>query len=233
MRHFVVLPGMHGTTKLMDDFAASAPHDARVDLVALPAHLADYDELASHFAPTLELAADSILIAESFSGPLAILLAARIKVAALVLCGTFAKAPYPRVLSGLPLALLARVRPSSSLVRFFIVGARAPESLVTQVQSVVDMVPAETMANRTRSALEVDVRGELARCTSPILYLRGTGDHLIHKWSLETIVRAATVPVSVANIPAPHLLLKTSPREAWRAINAFLEDAGIDGDAAP
>jgi hypothetical protein len=35
-------------------------------------------------------------------------------------------------------------------------------------------------------------------------------------------VKAATVPVTVVDIDAPHLLLKTSPREAWRAIEAFL-----------
>ncbi|MGE5727292.1 MAG: alpha/beta hydrolase, partial [Gemmatimonas sp.] len=72
MRHFVVFPGMHGSTDLMDDFVATAPRDSRVDVVALPTHLADYSELASHLANTLRLTPQSILIAESFSGPLAI-----------------------------------------------------------------------------------------------------------------------------------------------------------------
>ena len=222
MRRFVVLPGMHGTAELMDDFAATAPPGARVDLVTLPPHMADYEELAAHFAATLALTPDSILVAESFSGPLAIMLAARFRIAALVLCNTFANAPYPGLLAELPLMLVAGIRPAAFLVRYFIVGADAPDSLVRQVRGVAERLPPETMVSRTRSALKVDVRPELAHCTSPILYLRGTEDHLIRKWSANAIVRAATVPVTVADIKGPHLMLKTTPREAWAVIEAFL-----------
>jgi pimeloyl-[acyl-carrier protein] methyl ester esterase len=206
----------------LDDFAAGAPNDARVELAALPTHLVDYNALASHFANALRLTSDSILIAESFSGPLAIMLADRIGVAALILCNTFAKAPYPHALGWLPLSLIARVPPPSFFLRYFIVGSGAPDSMVKQVREVVQRVPAETLAARALSALNVDVTRELARCTCPILYLRGTPDHVIRKRSLDAIVRAATVPVAVANIAAPHLLLKTSPHEAWSAIEAFL-----------
>jgi pimeloyl-[acyl-carrier protein] methyl ester esterase len=222
MRHYVVFPGMHGTTELLDDFVAAAPSDARIDLVALPTQLVDYDDLASHFAKTLSLTPDSVLIAESFSGPLAIMLAERCRVAALILCNTFAKAPYPGALRALPLLLLARIPPPPSLVRFFIVGPDASDTLVRQVRAVVAAVPAKTLGLRALSALRFDVTSELARCTMPILYLRGTEDRLVHERSVKAVVKAASVPVSVARITARHLLLKTSPREAWHAIGEFL-----------
>jgi pimeloyl-[acyl-carrier protein] methyl ester esterase len=222
MRHFVVFPGMHGTTDLLDDFAAAAPNDVRIDLVALPTQHLDYSELASHFATTLRLTPDSVLVAESFSGPLAILLAARCRVAALILCGTFARAPYPRALRALPLSLLARIPPPSSLVRYFAVGPDASDKLVRQVRDVIASVPSELFAFRARSVLRVDVTTELARCLIPILYLRGSEDRLVHKRSVEVIVKAASVPVSVARITACHLLLRTAPREAWHAIGEFL-----------
>jgi fermentation-respiration switch protein FrsA (DUF1100 family) len=94
--------------------------------------------------------------------------------------------------------------------------------VVRQVRDVVASVPAELLAYRARSALSVDVTPELARCTMPILYLRGSKDHVVHERSVEAIVRAASVPVSVAHITARHLLLKTAPHEAWRAIGEFL-----------
>jgi pimeloyl-ACP methyl ester carboxylesterase len=225
MRHFVVFPGMHGTTDLLDDFVAAAPSDVRIDLVALLTELVDYDDLASHFSKTLRLTPDSVLIAESFSGPLAIMLAERCNVAALILCNTFAKGPYPRALRALPLLLLARVPPPASLVRFFIVGPDASDTLVRQVRDVVAVVPAKTLGLRALSALNVDVISELARLTSPILYLRGTEDRLVHERSVKAVVKAASAPVTVARISAPHLLLKTSPREAWRAIGEFLGEA--------
>ena len=223
---FFVFPGLHGTTDLLNDFAAAAPGGARVELAALPTHLVDYEALASHFAATLRITPESVLIAESFSGPLAIMLAERFGVAALILCNTFAKAPYPRALGWLPLSLIARVPPPSFFLRYFIVGSDASDLVVSAVRKAVERVPANTLARRASSALKVDVTRELARCTSPILYLRGTPDHVIRKRSLDVIVRTATVPVSVANFAAPHLLLKTSPREAWSAIESFLGGSG-------
>lgn len=152
------------------------------------------------------------------------MLAQRIGVAALILCNTFAKTPYFRAFAHLPLEMIARIPPPSFLVRYFIVGADTSDSLVVQVRKAVERVPADVLAKRARSTLHVDVTDALARCTMPILYLRGTKDHVIHDWSVETIVSAATVPVSVARIAGPHLLLKTAPRESWNAIGAFLDD---------
>jgi len=225
VQHFVVFPGMHGTPELMDDFRAAAPSDARVDVVALPLEMSDYSELADNFEATLGLTLDSILIAESFSGPLAIILAARTRVEALILCNTFATAPYLSALGLFPLSLIARIPPPSLFLRHFIVGAGATDSIVGQVRKAVERVPPGTLAKRARSALKVDVTRELARCTCPILYLQGTEDHVIHQRNGNAIVKAATVPVQVARIPGPHLVLKTAPRVAWSAIESFLESA--------
>jgi pimeloyl-[acyl-carrier protein] methyl ester esterase len=225
VRHFVVFPGMHGTTDLLDDFAAAAPCDARVELVSLPPELVDYSELVSHFTATLRLTPDSVIVAESFSGPLAIVLAERFGVAALILCNTFVKAPYPRRLRALPLSLIARIPPPPFFVRYFIVGSGASDMVVRQVRDVIATIPAKVFGARARSTLNVDETAALARCTSPILYLRGSEDHLVHERSVRAVVAAASVRVSVVRISAPHLLLKSSPREAWRAIDEFLGSA--------
>jgi pimeloyl-ACP methyl ester carboxylesterase len=222
MRRIVVLPGMHGTTDLLEDFADAAPSDVLAELVALPTQRLDYPALASHFTTTLRLAPDSVLVAESFSGPLAIMLAERCGVAALILCNTFAKAPYPSALRALPLSLVSRIPPPATLVRHFAVGPNASAQLVRRVRATVASVPSGVLAFRTRCALTVDVTTELSRCVVPILYLRGTNDRLVSDKSVDEIIAAASAPVSVARIPGPHLLLTTAPREAWRAISDFL-----------
>jgi pimeloyl-ACP methyl ester carboxylesterase len=222
MRRIVVLPGMHGTTNLLEDFAAAAPSDVRVELVALPTERFDYLALASLFATTLGIGPDTVLVAESFSGPLAILLAERVGAAALILCNTFARAPYPSALRALPLSLFARIPPPPSLVRHFAVGPDAPAQLVRQVRATIAAVPSGLLAFRTRCVLTVDVSAELARCAMPILYVRGTEDRLVRDKSVEEIVAAASAPVSVARIPGPHLILSTSPREVWRSVGDFL-----------
>jgi pimeloyl-[acyl-carrier protein] methyl ester esterase len=221
MLRIIVFPGMHGTTDLIADFAAAAPSDVNVELAALPQEKVDYPALASHFESTLRLSSDSVLVAESFSGPIAIMLAERINVAALILCNTFAKAPYPGVLRVLPLSLIARIPPPSFAVRFFAVGSDAPTQLVERVRATIASVPSELLAFRSRCALTVDVSSQLSRCASPILYLRGTADRLVREKSVEEIVAVAP-SVSVARIPGPHLVLTTAPRESWRSITDFL-----------
>jgi pimeloyl-ACP methyl ester carboxylesterase len=85
MRRIVLLPGLDGTGALFEGFMRAAPAGVSLDVVALPPKPSGYAELAEHLSSTLRLSPDTILLAESFSGPLAITLAARHMVAALVL----------------------------------------------------------------------------------------------------------------------------------------------------
>lgn len=217
---------MHGSTVLFDDFIAAAPAGAEIDVVPLPAERLDYPTLATRFASTLHLTAETVLIAESFSGPLAIMLAARHLAGALILCNTFAVHPYTRALGFLPLELLARARTPDIIIRHYIVGPNASDNLVNQVRAAITSVPAGIFGFRAHQALRVDVSAQMAQCKLPILYLRGTADHLVRQKSVREIVDAATVPVSVAYLAGPHLLLKTAPHEAWHAINEFLSISG-------
>jgi pimeloyl-ACP methyl ester carboxylesterase len=219
---FIVLPGLHGTTSLLNEFVAGAPADAQVEAVALPLERLSYAELAARLSESLHLDSNSVLIAESFSGPLAILMAERSPVRALVLCNTFAKHPYPRWLASLPHGLVAMIPPPAAIIRYFIVGENAPDDLVARVRAAVASVPPATLAFRARVALTVDVTAHLAACKMPILYLRATDDRVVREWSLRQIVRAARVPVSVARLPGPHLLLAIAPEESWRAITEFI-----------
>jgi pimeloyl-ACP methyl ester carboxylesterase len=102
------------------------------------------------------------------------------------------------------------------------VGPDAPAQLVRQVRATIAAIPCGLLAFRTRCVLTVDVTADLARCAMPILYVRGTDDRLVRNKSVDEIVAAALAPVSVAQIPGPHLLLSTSPREVWRAVGDFL-----------
>jgi len=80
------------------------------------------------------------------------------------------------------------------------------------------------LAARVSSVLRVDVAGSLTRCSAPIFYLRGTKDRLVPEASVDAVVRAAPVSVSVVRVPGPHMLLQVAPEAAWRAIeNAVLD----------
>ncbi|MEZ5483969.1 MAG: hypothetical protein R3F01_02195 [Lysobacteraceae bacterium] len=110
----LVLPGMDGAAKLLGDFAKALQPTADVLLVDLPNdRVAGYDELADIIRNQLPQAAPYYLLGYSFSGPLAIRLAAEQPhgLAGLVLCCTFARTPRPllsRFATATPLSLIPR-----------------------------------------------------------------------------------------------------------------------------
>ena len=81
----ILLPGLDGTAKLFEPFIAAAPSRFSVTPVALPCEKLTYEELADSVASTVP-DGPVVVIAESFSGPLAIALAERHPIAAFVFC---------------------------------------------------------------------------------------------------------------------------------------------------
>jgi len=227
MRRVMLLPGLDGTGALFDSFVRAAPTGVEPTVVPLPREPLGYVALVDRLAPTLQLTPDTILVAESFSGPLAVLLAEHQRIAALVLCNSFVTPPWPWALTALPLELLLRLPQPGALVRRYFVGSGAKDTLVEKFRSTVASVPPAVLAARISAALSVDVRDNLSRFAAPILYLRGTQDRLVSDASVQDVVSVASSAVRVVRIPGPHLLLQTCPEAAWRAI----EDAVIGPQA--
>ena len=103
----VLLPGLDGTGKLFSEFVKSLGSSVDSRIVAYPKDLAlGYDELETLVLAALPRDRRFILLGESFSGPIAIRIAARSPagLVALILCGTFAKNPFPWLGWARPLA---------------------------------------------------------------------------------------------------------------------------------
>src|SRR5512136_1744278 len=112
----VFLPGMDGTGVSFEPFREVLPGDVTVKVIRYPT-----DRLLS-FEETVQCAReqiqsdqkDVIVLAESFSGPVAIALVAsgQLKAKCLILCATFARPPRPvllKILRYLPLELLIKL----------------------------------------------------------------------------------------------------------------------------
>ena len=218
MRRVVLLPGLDGTGTLFEDFVRARPPGVRLEVVPLPAERLTHAQLAERIAPTLRLDAHTLLLAESFSGPLAVMLAAREAVAALVLCNSFVVPPRAPLLRILAREIFFRAPPPASVVRRLLVGPHASDALVACVRAVIASVPPALLAARLRAVLSVNVAGTLARCTAPIVYLRGDDDRLVPEASVSALLAAAPTPVKLVRLSGPHLLLQASPEAAWRAI---------------
>jgi pimeloyl-[acyl-carrier protein] methyl ester esterase len=161
-----------------------------------------------------------VIIAESFSGPLGLALAARHPVAALVFCNSFVMAPRSRAWRWLVSPLLFTLPVPHVLLRHYMLGRAVDEVLVRETAAEIASVPAYVLSSRVKSVLRLDELKAFSRCDVPMLYLRGTDDRLVPDAAWRRM--AAARPMTTAHIPGPHMLLQANPVGAWKAIEEFL-----------
>lgn len=218
----ILLPGLDGTADLLEPFVAAAPKAFPVRSLALPNDRPrDYSELSTWVLPQLPTEPFA-LIAESFSGPLALLIADRCpRVIAVVLCASFVEAPLPGILAHLPDFFWNRP-PPRALLNFFLTGG--DRALSKAVQDALANVPGRVLAQRVAAVLSVDVTAELERFSRPLLFVAAQLDRVVPSRCAQ---RALAVKPSACfvEVRAPHLVLQSRPVDAWSKITPFLRGA--------
>lgn len=227
----VLLPGLDGTGRLFAPFVAEAARALDLVTLAFPAdRVLTYQELEEHVLPRLPRGRPYALLGESFSGPLALRLAARRPpgLAALVLAASFHRRPAARTMALLrPLApAFFRLPLPAHAVRLLLAGPDASDALVAEVQAGTASVKPAVMAARAAEALRADASEEVRSCPVPLLFLWGRDDRLLRS-ALPIEIRALSPRAVIRTLPTPHLVLQRAPREALAEIQAFLAGAGM------
>lgn len=222
-RHIVLLPGMDGTGELFSQFVSLKPLDFDATVVPLPQKPISYSDMERLIEPRIPGDVPFVLLGESFSGPLAIRLAAKRppNLRGLILCNSFAAPPRAACWKMLPWAAIFHIPPPNMILRRYLAGDNASLSLLADIRRTLSNVPPRILASRIRTLLTSSSQDALRACDVPILYLRGTADRLV----TESAYRAITeiVPSTKrCDIPGPHMLIQASPVEVWHAIKEFV-----------
>lgn len=227
----VLLPGMDGTGDLFADFVQALPNEFETEIVRYPTDFfLSYSELMPLVHSTTSPSEPFVLVAESFSTPLAIRYAATNppKLKGVVLCAGFATSPVrgwrsslcaqlSRILFNLPLP--------KSVVRFFLVGWDAQPSLVFAVLKSIASVRRNVLMARLHLVLHCDVQEELSKITVPILYVRAKQDRLVPAFCLDEI-RHVNPRTTALEIPGPHLLIQREPLRTAEIVSMFARRIG-------
>lgn len=233
----VLLPGMDGTGVLFAPLLSEL--DPRISpwVVPFPSDQPlSYDELLPLVRRALPSGEPFFLLAESFSGPLAIKLAAEApgNLRALILVSTFIRNPLPWLPS---CARLAAVTPVFHAARHFILlkallsGYGSP-GLNALLRSAHGDVEARVMAKRAREILAVDVRRELKSVRAPIYFIGGQSDRVVPSKNLRELT-AVRPDIVVKKIPGPHLILQVNPARAALEIGRILSREKTFPPSAP
>ena len=221
----VMLPGMDGTGRLFDSFSDSLSSDYRpVPISFSTTRPESYDDLETFVRSAIaEIDQPFALLAESFSGPLAIRIAASppSKLVALILVATFLRPPVSPRWRHLARPLTFRRSPPRMAVRHLLVGRHADARLVTSVVEAIRVVKPEVMACRAREILSVDVSEQFAAVELPILFIQGTRDRLVR--ADRSALDELNAGIKWAELDAPHLVLQAAPSEAAAATSTFLQ----------
>jgi pimeloyl-ACP methyl ester carboxylesterase len=226
--HLVLLPGLDGTGSLFGPLLNNLPIQFTASVVAYPCDKAlNYQQLFPHIREAIPWGNPYTLVAESFSGPLALLFAAEQTedIQAIVLCASFATNPLHPIVEWARHLLkdsLFRKPPPEALLLKYLAGEDCPPAFLEGVKHAIASVRPEVLAHRIHMMLDTDARPALQACEKPLLYLLAEQDKIVGKRGLEAIQAAKPRNVTAVSIDAPHLLLQRQPREAIAAIERFL-----------
>lgn len=222
-----LLPGLDGTGKLFQPLLAQLPGYLAPAVISYPTDVfLDYHQLVEYVRERVPTDINFVLLAESFSGPIALELAASqpSNLLAVILCATFVSNPVHRFTSwagSLLSAELFRFTPPRCIVRHFLLGQRASEAVINTFIDAVETVPGKVLSARLKSVFKVDAKEALRDCRVPILYLSAKQDKLIGEGSAKEIT-ALNPAVEVVRLDGPHFLLQSEPAKAAGAIDTFL-----------
>ncbi len=218
----VILPGLDGTGTLLSDCEALLARDHGVLILRYPSELCRYDDLQAWVEDRLP-EEDFVIVAESFSGPLAVMIAAEqpIGLKGIVFVATFAKAPrrlpsfLTRAVSFLPL----KSRVMIWLAQPFPLGRWSDPTHTEAFRQAMHLVPGSTIAKRLREVVKVDVTQNLGRLEIPFIYLLATKDRLVPaRMALDFKHR----PDAIVPLEGPHFLLQANATRSAQAILSFI-----------
>jgi pimeloyl-ACP methyl ester carboxylesterase len=223
----VLLPGMDGTGKLFNSFISSLGTAQKVIVVSYPdSEALGYAELEVLARAAIPRNTPFILVGESFSGPIAISIAASApeQLKGLILCCSFARNPQPifSSLQSFVSKLLIFIAPFG-LISHFVLGKFSTPSLRSEIAQAISKVSMNVLRARLKAVLGVDVSDKLKQIKVPIFYLRAAHDRAVPRSASELISHLSS-GARITELDAPHFLLQAVPAKAAEEISAFVRE---------
>ena len=216
----LLLPGMDGTGELFRPLLKRMPEGRAVRTIRYPTSLPlTYPELERFVLSHLAASASEriVLVAESFSGPIALRLSTNsgLNLRAVVIVSSFASRPFGlwgHVLSWFSAPLLSRNRIHPRLLRTFLLGNKAADELVTATAQVISRVAPSVLAGRLRDALTSSYCSLPIAPTTRVIALFSKRDRLLGERGRKSILKVCPT-IETYMLDAPHFALQVAPEQ--------------------
>jgi len=227
----ILLPGMDGTGDLFAPILPYLKSSFPVVVVDYPIDQSlDYATLTNK---VLKRCPEGryVLVAESFSGPIAAEIAGRApdRLLAVIFVCSFLRTPSRiGALFRNVLQIVPKPRPPSwmtaTAVRQRLLNGCPDERVVQSVVAAVERVEVRVLAERLRGLLGLHALPATPARALPVAYLRATADRLVgdDAWA---DIRAVYPDAQRFDLAGPHCLLQSHPSEAAAVITRFVANA--------
>ncbi len=221
---------MDGTGVFYADFIAALPTAIETVVVKYPLDRAmTYAELEVLVRASLPVERPFVLLAESFSGPIAVSIAASkpAGLRGLVLVCSFVRNPVrmPNLLSFLLSRFPVR-QMRTRIAAALLLGRYASKTLRAHLAAVIAKVSPVIWRARLRQVLAADVVAQLRKIEVPVIYLRAASDRVVSRDASKLICKLLPA-VRVFELKAPHFMLQAKPVESAARVEAFVRDVSI------
>ena len=223
----VLLPGMHGSGDLFAPLLRELPDYIRTLVLSYPP-----DQplgYSGHLDVVMAALPDDrpfVLLGESFSGPLALMAAARHPKGLLgvILCATFVAWPLPFApfIARLIVSLGVFGLKSTRLFQRVVLGRNATDELTALFSEAVAKLKPEVLAARAKAVMTLDCTAALRECRVPILAMVAKNDRILTEQCTK-LIGSIRPDAEIVDFNSPHLVLQCAPLEAARQICRFVE----------
>jgi len=223
----VLLPGMHGSGQVFAPLVREMPDYIRTVALSYPPDLAlDYAGYLDIVMAALPDDQPFVLLGESFSGPLALMAAARHPkgLCGVILCATFATWPlsFAPSIARLILALGVFRLKSTRLFLRAVLGRNATGELKRQFSETLTRTKVGVFNARARAVINVDCTAALRDCPVPLLILVSDHDRIVAEPCTD-MMQNIRPDAETVHFGTPHLILQYDPVAAVGVICGFVE----------
>ncbi len=205
----VLLPGLDGTGKLFAPLIEALPNSIDIQVITYPLNKEQsYNELIAQVKQNLPQE-DFILLAESFSGPIAyhVALSQPKQLKALILVATFLENPRPFLLKFIPNSRVLALPIPNILSRIFFLGFSVKSEIVELFNEAIKTVSPSVIEYRLKEIAQLKPSSQRVKIKT--IYIQASNDKLVPSKSLKDWQKVCD-NIDVFNINGEHFILQAN-----------------------
>src|SRR4030043_1205767 len=212
MRVFL-LPGMDGTGLLFKPLLEKLPSNIETEGISYPVNeKLSYEQLAEYVIKKLPKRGNYVLVAESFSGPIAFLIAQNppSHLKSVIFVASFLHSPlrFLNAIKWLPLTIFFHLPIPNYIIRWLLFGKEAKDEVISLFKESLRKASKRVLAFRLREIANLSLSSKTVdiHCS----YIQAMNDKLVPSENLK-VFKEIIKDINVIPVAGPHFILQANP----------------------